>query len=166
MTNKWETHQHVSQYWQLFILLLTVCIFMQNEEAAPHIDAGAVDSLVLKRDWRSPCCPWMIWMVYKCLFYPSRTANGINLSNERRKKKYVNPCINVPGIFDQRPYIDQVSSRTGSGKPVYQMETFSALLTLCAGNPPVTRGIHRSPVNFPHKGQWRGALMFFLSAPE
>ena len=37
MTNKWETHQHVSQYWQLFILLLTVCIFMQNEEAAPHI---------------------------------------------------------------------------------------------------------------------------------
>ena len=21
-------------------------------------------------------------------------------------------------------------------------------------------GIHRSPVNFPHKGQWRGALMF------
>ena len=24
------------------------------------------------------------------------------------------------------------------------------------------RGIHRSPVNFPHKGQWRGALMFSL----
>ena len=31
----------------------------------------------------------------------------------------------------------------------------SALLALCAG-------IHRSPVNFPHKGQWRGALMFIL----
>ena len=26
-------------------------------------------------------------------------------------------------------------------------------------------GIHRSPVNSPHKGQWRGTLMFFLSAP-
>ena len=25
---------------------------------------------------------------------------------------------------------------------------------------PFVRGIHRSPVNFPHKGQWRGALMF------
>ena len=25
-----------------------------------------------------------------------------------------------------------------------------------------TRGIHRSPVNSPHKGQWRGALMFSL----
>ena len=35
------------------------------------------------------------------------------------------------------------------------METFSALLALCAGNSPV-------PVNPPHKGQWRGALMFPL----
>ena len=35
------------------------------------------------------------------------------------------------------------------------METFSMLLALCAGNSPV-------PVNFPHKGQWRGALMFSL----
>ena len=34
----------------------------------------------------------------------------------------------------------------------HQMETFSALLALCAGNSPV-------PVNFPHKGQWRRALM-------
>ena len=36
-----------------------------------------------------------------------------------------------------------------------QMETFSALLAF-------VRGIHRSPVNSPHKGQWRGALMFSL----
>ena len=36
-----------------------------------------------------------------------------------------------------------------------QMDTFSALLALCAG-------IHRSPVNSPHKGQWRRALMFSL----
>ena len=35
------------------------------------------------------------------------------------------------------------------------METFSALLALCGGNSPV-------PVNSPHKGQWRGALMFSL----
>ena len=37
----------------------------------------------------------------------------------------------------------------------HQMETFSALLALCAGNSPV-------PVNSPHKGQWRGTLMFTL----
>ena len=27
---------------------------------------------------------------------------------------------------------------------------------------PFVRGIHRSPVNTPHKGQWRGTLMFSL----
>ena len=27
---------------------------------------------------------------------------------------------------------------------------------------PFVRGIHRSPVNYPHKGQWHGALMFSL----
>ena len=35
------------------------------------------------------------------------------------------------------------------------METFSASLAICAGNSPV-------PGEFPHKGQWRGALMFSL----
>ena len=29
-------------------------------------------------------------------------------------------------------------------------------------NWPFVREIHRSPVNFPHKGQWRGASMFSL----
>ena len=37
----------------------------------------------------------------------------------------------------------------------HQMETFSALLAICAGNSPV-------PVNSSRKGQWRGALMFTL----
>ena len=37
----------------------------------------------------------------------------------------------------------------------HQMETFSALLAICAGNSPV-------PGNSPHKVQWRGALMFSL----
>ena len=35
----------------------------------------------------------------------------------------------------------------------HQMGTFAALLAICAGN---------SPVNSPHKGQWRGAFMFSL----
>ena len=37
------------------------------------------------------------------------------------------------------------------------METFSALLALCAGN---SAGNSSVPVNYPHKGQWRGALIF------
>ena len=35
------------------------------------------------------------------------------------------------------------------------METFSALWAFCAGNSPVTG-------EFPHEGQWRGALVFSL----
>ena len=38
---------------------------------------------------------------------------------------------------------------------LHQMETFSALLALCARNSQVTG-------ESPHKGQWRGALMFSL----
>ena len=38
----------------------------------------------------------------------------------------------------------------------HQMETISASLAI------YVRGIHRSPVNSSHKGQWRGALMFSL----
>ena len=37
----------------------------------------------------------------------------------------------------------------------YQIQTISSLLALC-------ERIHRSPVDSPHKGQWRGALMFSL----
>ena len=37
----------------------------------------------------------------------------------------------------------------------HQMEPFSASLAFCAGNSPLS-------VNSPHKGQWRGALMFSL----
>ena len=37
----------------------------------------------------------------------------------------------------------------------HQMETFPRYC-------PFVREIHRSPVNFPHKGQWRGVLMSAL----
>ena len=41
----------------------------------------------------------------------------------------------------------------------HQMATFTSLLALL-------RGIHLSPVNSPHKGQWRATLLFLWSAPE
>ena len=58
-------------------------------------------------------------------------------------------CINT------LDYIPIRSSRSSSLWR-HQMETSSALLALCV------RGIPRSPVNSPHKGQSRGALMFSL----
>ena len=51
---------------------------------------------------------------------------------------------------------------------LYQSCTRFAYLMMTSSNGnisrywPFVRGIHRSPVNSPHKGQWRGALMFSL----
>ena len=58
------------------------------------------------------------------------------------------------------PFDDVIMSRDVSKHNIgsttwwrHQRETFSALLALCMG-------IHWSPVNSPHKDQWRGDLMF------
>ena len=53
-------------------------------------------------------------------------------------------------IVTARPVVKTVASWWR-----HQMEHFPR-------NWPFVRGIHRSPVNSPHKGQWRGALMFSL----
>ena len=77
--------------------LVANCVhFHVKWRKARHFDARTVDSFVLKRDWGSPCWPWMTRMVtkyHKCLFYPSRTANGIALSNQPRKVKI---CQSMP----------------------------------------------------------------------
>ena len=50
--------------------------------------------------------------------------------------------------------------------PVFMMTSLKGnmfrVTGFCAGNSPVTAGIHRSPVNSPHTDQWRGAFMFSL----
>ena len=57
---------------------------------------------------------------------------------------------------DWRQWHDNISSTAICiWKWRHQMEPFSALLALCAGNSPVTG-------EFPHKDQWRWALMFSL----
>ena len=48
-------------------------------------------------------------------------------------------CLAVPGYYRSQWWR-------------HQLETFSALLAICAGNSPV-------PGGFPHKGQWRAALI-------
>ena len=47
------------------------------------------------------------------------------------------------------------SPEIGASRWRHQMETFSALLALREGN-------HQSQLDSPHKGPWRGALMFDL----
>ena len=46
------------------------------------------------------------------------------------------------------------------GHGTYMMTPSNGIIFHVAG--PFMRGIHRLPVNSPHKGQWRGALMFSL----
>ena len=74
----------------------------------------------------------------------------------RKHKNYLlflsvlgNPSCLKSFFLDKHPFIHH------SPWCRHQMETFSALLAFCAGNSPV-------PVNSPHKGQWREALMFSL----
>ena len=50
--------------------------------------------------------------------------------------------------------------RRGKQERVYHADVIKWKHFPC--NWPFVRGIHRSPVNSPHKGQWRGALMFSL----
>ena len=61
----------------------------------------------------------------------------------------------VQSVLEIRWWLRICDAKPSSTWWRHQMETFSALLAICAGNSPV-------PVNSPHKGQWRGALMFSL----
>ena len=71
------------------------------------------------------------------------------LSSRLTMNEWVTPDLDTGTQSGARSHIPAV------GIPWWrhQMETFSALLAICAG---------KSPVNSPHKGQCRGALMFSL----
>ena len=84
-------------------------------------------------------------------------ANALDNRNPRtvdRIRKFVNQCVYKGQVFmiivlQTRPYVDLYWWWR------HQMETFSALLAICARNSP-------APLNSPHRGQWRGALTFPL----
>ena len=71
-----------------------------------------------------------------------------------------------PTALEDLGYCRRSSGRVGRGRPL------PSALTLSHDDVikwkhfprywPFVRGIHRSTVNSPHKGQWRGALMFSL----
>ena len=80
-----------------------------------------------------------------------------NLMNNTKKRYYLYDMVNC--LNEHIAWLLLLVAALCYHRPKswwrHQMETFSALLALCAGNSPV-------PVNSPHKGQWRGALMFSL----
>ena len=84
-------------------------------------------------------------------------ANCIGLRNQWGKQSLTLISIAPLGRLSRGAVPWSINS---SGKYPWwrnQLEPLSALLTLCAGNPPVT-----VEVRSPHKGQWRGALMSSL----
>ena len=76
--------------------------------------------------------PWWIWINTSCEFI-------MNDCITTTKQSTTKPCAYFLGYHDD----------------VIKWKHFPR-------NWPFVREIHRSPVNFPHKGQWRGALMFSL----
>ena len=73
------------------------------------------------------------------------------------------PVLRTPASYCRGEGVSQILkpelSITSGGQKTpwwrHQMETFSALQVICAVNSPVTGEL-------PHKGQWRGALIFSL----
>ena len=86
-----------------------------------------------------------------------------NPPNYQIIKDKCHPCLGIKYILNEWVYI-------GAGEPIVHYKNATNMMTSSNGN--IFRvtgplcwellGFHRSPVNFPHKGQWRGALMFSL----
>ena len=102
-------------------------------------------------------CKYTIWVSYRVTTcYP--LLNSVLKphhcwSHTKRKPGYAPiVCVLISDINIRR-----------KGSPVYG----AGMMTLLNGKifrvtGPFVRGIHRSPLNSPHKGQWRGALIFSL----
>ena len=137
------------------IVLLRI-LFMQNKNYITHMIPSVYDryppKLYLQTQPSSsarnaPCIVqgsdvkfWMrlqiLWQVY--MVYHSRAS-------------HFHSCLIRRGPYITRSTLPNTLTTWWR----HQMETFSALLAICAGNSPV-------PVNSPHKGPWRRVLMFCL----
>ena len=107
------------------------------------------------------------WMVQSCLIRSQSWAETWSEETMRRPKDL------SPGCAVSDPLVEIATKNTGRS---VHADLAICLLSLTVPahhydvikwkhfprNWPFVRGIHRSPVNSPHKGQWRGALMFSL----
>ena len=136
------------------------------------------------RDTPSHCsdhlCLILKESIHNCRWYRTDTACGTDGRTDGRTDRrtdgqtdgrtewnqYTPPTTSLCGGYNDR--IDNVQAlgqvmtwyRASADDDVIKWKHFPRYWSF-------VRGIHRSPVNSPHKGQWRGALMFFLwSASE
>ena len=150
---KWK---HFPRYW----LFVRVIHRLHAQSSITLSFDVFFDLLLNKRLSKQSWCWWFetpwhsFWRHCKC-DTETVCAGRWNLSPWRTRTI----SSDVANIVTPDALVTQTAERSASSTgPVFlwwrhQMETFSALLALCAGN---------SPVNSPYKGQWRGTLMFPL----
>ena len=86
----------------------------------------------------------------------NRLANGLSTENKNMQgDKGYDPSVTYCGAVYQPNGIKMNLGIVAVHDDVIRWKYFPRYW-------PFVREIHRSPVNFPHKGQWRGALMFTL----
>ena len=97
---------------------------------------------------------WLPYTITRVFAINELDKNAKENNNSTKSDGWAYTCVCIFACMRheviRRPTVENTYARSWWR---HQMETFSALLAFCAG-------IHRSPMNSPHKGQWRGALMF------
>ena len=137
---------------------VTVSNLLAHECAVHSLIYGLRGVVVL---WM-PYVFWNIFSTTSANMFEEHAATSRHIFITSGSLLYQHGLILIPArIRDYIHYklLDQITIHSQTSKVRFSwwrhpMETFSALLALCEGNPPVTGG-------FPQKGQWRGALKCF-----
>ena len=111
--------------------------------------AGHAESVSIAWSRRHNVYIWLLsavawWFQFKC-------SSLIGSSRSQPNCKIIQEITNLVHIF----WMYCISEYIVGSWWRHEMEHFPRYW-------PFVRGIHRSPVNSPHKGQWGGALMFWL----
>ena len=156
-----ENHVHMWQvspqlsWWRHQMETFRVTGHLCGEFTGP----GEFVPIMTSMQW---CCgdPCKIWL---SLNGSNRYVCFINTVNrEIDERSFCNPHLQA--VFFPRSYCLVVATYWHIVLCVFSMnrDRRACKTPWCPRYWPFVRGIHRSPVNSPHKGQWRGALMFSL----
>ena len=100
------------------------------------------------------------------VWYPPDLSEPSNLSDhpELRESRSDHPELSASPIFEGGHLPDNGLSPGSVPSPYSMPPLHDGVIKWkhCPRYWPFVRGIHRSPLNSPHKGQWRGTLMFSL----
>ena len=149
---RWPGGNYPNQWW--YFLLMHICVTRPqcvNDQFCTQGACGSVQSLCSKYRGHITC------LSTKLLLFGNISMEGFtltvavdnqNLHRTSEIHQWVNFCL----YQDDEKFLDVQVNDTWY---VIKWKHFPRYW-------PFVRGIHRSPVNSPHKGQWPGASMFSL----